>query len=347
MYGEVSLGINARRAEAERVRKDAELAKEQARSATQNDFLAKMNSGKLTAKDVLNSNLEAFGSGSKEQFLGMLKTNSESRLKTDPATYTSLFNRIHLPEGDPKKITNENDLNKYFGRGLDMSTLNALRGEIQKRRTPEGEFESNLMKQARVMARSKIVRDPVVGVDPEGEQQMLLFDAWFGKEVQKRKEKGEDAAEFLDPSSHKYILKDMSRFQRTSQEVLRSMTSARGGSAFPSPDSKWQEGETGAEFLARTRSRSAERMRKEGESPAQYLARMKDLGSAPKDAGHSDTPPPTESKTAPSKPKPSEEKSSGNPHQNPKKEFTEWDNVKVQLGIWDEPDYWSPQNGPR
>ena len=137
MLGEIEQAERAAEVEEERrIRQQERLAKKQ-QQQTQNDFLEKMVAGDLTTKDILASNLEAFGSGSKEQFIEMLKraNSSEERLKTDSSTMITLFNRIHLPDGDPNKLVDENELNNYFGRGLSMADLNRLRDEMQGKQT--------------------------------------------------------------------------------------------------------------------------------------------------------------------------------------------------------------------
>jgi hypothetical protein len=146
LLGQADQAIRARETEVERQRREQERILQEKQKSTQNDFLQKMADNQLSTKDILNSNLDPFGSGSKEQFIQLLKTHQNERIRTDPGTMMMIWDRIHLPDDDPKKIRDENDLNPYFGRGLTLENIQALRGEIDGTRSEQGKIEAELKK---------------------------------------------------------------------------------------------------------------------------------------------------------------------------------------------------------
>ncbi len=234
--GEINQAQRAQDIEAERIERLQEKAQKKAQQTTQNDFLQKMQDGSLSTKDILNSNLEAFGSGSKEQFLNMQKKANEEEVKTNPAVMKDLFNKIHLPDGDPLKLTDENDLNQAFVQGkLSFADLNHLRGEVQGKGTEQGKVESDLKKHLMETAASKITKaNPLLGLkDPEGDEQMQKFMSFFFSEYDKQRKAGKSATDLLNPSSKDYLGQYIPQYVRDRGQVMNSY---RGKA--PVPDGK-------------------------------------------------------------------------------------------------------------
>jgi len=265
---EIDQAERAKEIELERRERDNERIRKEQTKVTQNKFLVAMQESTLTEKDVLNSDLDAFGSGSKEQFLQMLKTKNSpaEKLKTDSGTMISLYNRIHLPEGDPQKLVDENELNTYFGRGLSLTDLNHLRDEMQGKNTAAGQVESDMKRQLMEVARGRLSKsNPLTGFkDPIGDEQMLKFMSYFYNETQKRKAKGQDITELLTPDNPEYIGKMIDQYVRTPQEIMRSMVPKK--SKIPM--------ENGIPVYNAPKPAP----RKEGESAADYLKRIKGGG---------------------------------------------------------------------
>jgi hypothetical protein len=259
LYGEVTIAANAKRIEQERLKTEAEKAKTEGQKITQNDFLSRMEANQLTAKDILNSNLDPVGSGSKKEFLNMLQTNQKEGLKTDPAVYNSLFQKIHLPDGDPNKITDENDLNQYFGKGVNMEALNQLRGEFQGKHTMQGEIETTMEKQLMKTAEAKLTKsNPMLGIkDPDGEENLARFTMYYQQKKQEFRKAGKSISGLLNPDSPDYIGKDLTTFVKTPQEIMQTMTQNMKTQAQPTDPSKArQQGESPADYLKRIKGES-------------------------------------------------------------------------------------------
>ena len=276
LFGEADQAIRGQRAEEERMRAEQERALKESQKSTQNDFLAKMVSGKLSAKDILKSNLEAFGSGSKEQFIGMLKTrNDEARQpKTDWSTFRDTYARIHLPDGDPKKLLDENELNGLFvQRKLSFEDLNRLRGEMQGKRTQAGSVESELKKKMMDVAAARLTKsNPMMGIkDPDGEEQMLKFSAFFFQEFEDQRKQGKSALQLLSPDSPDYLGKYIGQYARTPEQIIQGMTRnmrmTQDGRLSETPGSLVEQPGT-------TSGAKAKPPRNPGESAKDYLKRI-------------------------------------------------------------------------
>lgn len=281
LYGEVDQAIRAREIDQDRRIREQERVTKLKQQKTQNDFLAGMMEGKLDTKTILASNLEAFGSGSKDQFLDMLKkaNSPEEKLKTDPTTMISLFNRINLPDGDPDKIIDENQLNQYFGNGLSMADLGRLRDEIQGSQTEMGRQENDMKKQVMEIAKGKLTRsNPLTGLrDPAGDEQMAKFQAWFFDEFKAQRAAGVPAKDLLTPGSEKYLGAQISTYTRTNQQIMRDLVPRKapttGGLAL-TPQTQ-QAGAT-PKYIAPPKAPPLPRQ--PGESPQAYLKRKKEGG---------------------------------------------------------------------
>lgn len=227
MMSQANQALRGEQVDQERKRREAERMKAEAQMQTQNTFLEKMAKNELKVQDVLSSNLDPFGSGSKQQFINMLdqENRSGSTMRTDPGTFKDLFERIHTDDSNPRKIRDENDLNYFFGRGLNMESLNQLRAEIQGKRTIDGGIESDLKKGVADIARSTLTRsNPLTGFrDPRGDERYQRFMNYFLKEYSDQRKKGKTPQELLDPDSPGYLGKQISKFAPKGNEVMQDL----------------------------------------------------------------------------------------------------------------------------
>lgn len=230
MLGEIDQAERAAEIDRERRIKEQERMTKVRQEQVQNDFLVSLTEGKLDTKQILNSNLEAFGSGSKEQFLQMLKASNQREIKTNPAVMISLFERINLEDGDPKKIYDENDLNEYVIKGqLAFADLDRLRGEMQGKKTTQGKIENDMRKQLFNQARSKLTKaNPMLGIkDPVGDEQMAKFMGAFYDEYKVQRAAGIPARKLLDPTSDEYLGKLITNFQRDRKQIMKDLVPRR------------------------------------------------------------------------------------------------------------------------
>lgn len=238
--------------EQERAQHLAEKAKKDAQDRTQNTFLSRMQTNQLTVQDVLRSNLDPFGSGSKDEFLNMLKPKAGQR--TDPATFNDLFTRIHAEDTDPNKIIDPNALNQYVIQDkLSMEDLSKLRGEIENRGTVDGENESQLKKGLFEVAKSSLTSsNPLLGIrDPAGDTQLQRFTSWFQTAYANGRKAGKSAQDLLSPDSKDYLGNQVKQYARSPQQIMNDLVS--GVTAAPAPKVEpRKQGESAADYLKRT-----------------------------------------------------------------------------------------------
>lgn len=233
LLGEADQAIRAAEAEKAKAKRDAKEARELQQIGTQNQFLELFAQGKLTTKQVLASDLDPFGSGSKETFISMIKTQAKEgtgAMKTDPGVMLDLFTKIQSGQ-----IRDENDLNQYFGRGLNIESLNQLRAEVQGRRTTEGKIEGQLKDGVIAVAKAALTKsNPMLGIkDPEGEERLQSWMNWFLPEFDKQKKAGKTATELLNPESPDYLGKNIKAYQRSPTEILRAGANSMGAPTTP------------------------------------------------------------------------------------------------------------------
>lgn len=268
MLGRADEEISGRLADEERARAVAERAKKAAQEDTQKQFLDMLEKDELTWEMISKSNLDGFGSGSREQFRQMMKAKAERPPKTDPATFRALYERINLPDGDPKKITSEAELNEYVIRGsLQYDDLNNLRDEIQGTKTTEGKNIIAMKKKVMDAAEAALVKkNNLTGIsDPIGEENMLRFQSLFFAQYKELKKAGKSDIELLDPDSKDYLGKHIVSFRRTPQQQMQDQVKILRQSqtqlpnaapiATPPPPEPRKAGETAAEYIRRIKNK--------------------------------------------------------------------------------------------
>lgn len=235
--GHIVMAENAQRIRAERIAKANSdvLAKQQV--ATQNDFMSQWRAGTLTEDKILNSNLDPEGAGGKKDFLNMLDAGARDKVNyTDPKVARHVYDLITRPDGDPEKMTNENDLNKYVINGTigahDVDSI--FRPLIQGRRTQEGKDDAKF--QDGVMRNAKAILDPksssLTGFsDPDGAARLQAFSTWFLPEWEKQRKAGVSAVDLADPRSSKSLMKGILNFQPTNSEIQQAVIRNMKGKA--------------------------------------------------------------------------------------------------------------------
>lgn len=227
LFGEADQEIRARDIEDARREKAQQEAAELQKTETQNQFLEQISNNELTVDDIMRSNLDPFGSGSKEQFMRMVEARVKGDNKTDPAVFNSIFERINLPDGDPNKITDENDLNQFvIDNELNFEDLNKLRGELQGKKTQAGSIESemknNFMKN---VAKRKLTQsNDMIGLsDPIGDELYQQYLSYFMDEYEKQRQEGKSPNDLLNPASKDYLGNALQQFSRTPEQIMNDI----------------------------------------------------------------------------------------------------------------------------
>lgn len=217
---------------------------------TMNVMFDKLMDGKLSVDDVRQSNLDYQG---KEHMIEAINKGIRQEAKTDPQVFQELFNRIHAPESDPNRISDDNALLPYMGKGLSFEDLNKLRNELHGKNTADGATVSDLKKNFFSMAKGQIDNSTFLSSDPIGKQKFYEFQQAALAYIDKKTRGGADTLDLFNPQSKDYVGKLIGQFTRSPQQQMQDYSN----------------------FMMQTgaNGKQAVEPRKPGESPADYLAR--------------------------------------------------------------------------
>lgn len=145
--------------------------------------------------------------------------------------FYSVFQRVHLPEGDPNRVQSINDLVPMVGKGLTMSGYNEVVKHLQGKGTPEGDSEAKMLSQFLRVAHDTLSgTNPMIDIkDPKGEEINLGFMAQVLPQYYKLRSQGKTPAQLLDPNSPDYLGKSMNSLKRSTAEMVRDMIGDAGG----------------------------------------------------------------------------------------------------------------------
>ena len=265
LFGEIEQAERAAEVQKRKDEFDSKEARDQEFNLIQNDFMAKYVSGKLSAQEVLDSPLEPFGKGSKNQFINMIEAQNRrgKEVRTNPRVFNDLFRRIHLDPVEPDALRDENDLNEFVIKGdITYADLNRLRTEMQGKRTEAGGIESQMKRGLLNVAKNRFIKKGFGIPDPDGAEQLQAYTVWFLEEYNRLKQKGKTATELLSPDSPDYLGKAISNFERSNQERMKSMS-----------DRLRQENRQRLQPLPPSLQQNQITPRQEGESVEDYLKR--------------------------------------------------------------------------
>ncbi len=267
MLGRAKQVIDSRRIDAETTKRLEKEALEAKQKVTEGKMFSKMVEGKLTANDIDKSGIDP---DKQRVWFNMLDAENAAggKIKADPGVIVDVYQRLRLPDGDPRKINDENQINELFGKGLDKENLKFLRDEFQGNDTMEGKAMKTLRNKVIESAESALIKaNPAIGLkDPEGETQMAKFLVMFQTQYAEQKKRGKTDLELLAPDSPDYLGKYINNYSRTPKQIISDMSknfkprpavtpSPNGpipeGSPSPIPKLTRNPGETAAQFLER------------------------------------------------------------------------------------------------
>jgi hypothetical protein len=276
LYHEVRTQKAANHAESVRKQQEDKKAKEERQTVAQNKYLNQL----LVTKDfnlqamLDDENLEPFkGAGSKDAIFKLYEEQVKSggKMRVDSTLVKQLFDRAHLPDGDPNKITDENEVNKYFGQGLDDKWLAFTRNEVQGRKTEEGKAAASFKKAIEDAAYKQIVgEDKVFGLkDPFGSDEYLRYLSEFEKEWQNRLRRGVSARQMADVSDKEY----MGNFFKPYVKSFLERMNAQGQAM--QPKNELRDALEGTKIDQRILDEKTNRIRKKGETVEDWVKRLR------------------------------------------------------------------------
>lgn len=202
---------NHARAEAERIRKEAQEGK-------LNEYYNKLLENKLTVDDIKNDTVLTFSQ--REHMVNAINTKTAKQDNTDPATFIQTYNDIHAG-----KITDPDQVRAFMGKGLGFADINKLIGEIEGKKTPQGQAKAGFFK----MAEAQISKSSMIAKDPEGEAQFYRWTQYVEQVIAEKQKAGVPLSEMLKEDGRESLWPTIRQFTRTPQQQIQDQASRMRG----------------------------------------------------------------------------------------------------------------------
>lgn len=155
------------------------------------------------------------------------KENAERPQHTNPVVMNRLFKRIHLPDGDPKKLLDTDEIyNAYTNGHLSFTDMGNLRREVTEARSPEGSIFGKEKAEFFHRVGPQILKPGPFGVyaDPSTPEQFYRFQQDAEEAIKQYRKLGKDPRELLDPTHKNYLGKQdfIKKYQHDSFGSLSS-----------------------------------------------------------------------------------------------------------------------------
>jgi hypothetical protein len=165
----------------------------------------------------------------------MLKGNM---LKSNPAVFNETLSRIHLPDGDPRKISNPGQLYPLVDNGtISYTDQQRLNKEITDANTPEGNPFLKQTNNAKQTARKMLIgsMSPIAIQYPDvAEESAFRFSSYLDDKIDAMRKAGKDPHDLYNPSSPDYVLNPsrVASFMPNEQQMADLKAGNNGGISF-------------------------------------------------------------------------------------------------------------------
>ncbi|MES2348492.1 MAG: hypothetical protein V4641_13095 [Pseudomonadota bacterium] len=255
---QADLGMRRNQAELEHADALARKVEKDRIAATNDDLMGKFIGGKMTMNDVRNSGLPAFGEGSQHTWISMLKQQAkdwaEKPIKTVPSVMVDAFERINLPPGDPRKITNLSEINGlYASQRVSLADLEHLRKEFKDQMTDSGQKLGTVKQDFMKGMRPQLDKSSMNSMDAGGAERFSNFTVYVNTQLDNARKANQDPYELFNPQSSKYLGKAVPAFQSGPQTMQRDLAGKVNASM--GKTAKRNPGESVDAYLARVSSK--------------------------------------------------------------------------------------------
>lgn len=190
--------------------------------------------------------------------LGILKQNAQEAvegraLKTDPKVFDLVWERMRLPDDDPRKIRSFNEVDPFLDRGLSRADYEFFRRRFDERRTESGQRLDKTRASFFDGMKGTFTKSSMTNIDAEGDLRFYNFKQYALEQEAAAIKRGDDPYELYSPTSPKFLAKQAGAFQASMDDQIRNMAKNLGGAAAPlPPDKQRRAGESVADYLKRT-----------------------------------------------------------------------------------------------
>ncbi len=195
---------------------------------------------KITATEIANDPTFNSKPELRKQMIELINNPPGSGVPA-PQSYAaalSLIDRIRLPEGDPNKITSDEQLYPYM-RQLNRTDFDYVRKALGDVRGPGGEVLAKTEERFFKSVEKYITKsNPLHGEgDPTGDARLYEYHQWVDSKKDEYKKAGKNPADLFNPQSPDYVGKPeiLQYYQPTMQQSQQSMQGFAKGAVPPLP----------------------------------------------------------------------------------------------------------------
>lgn len=167
------------------------------------DSFGKVADKSLNPQDIINNTDLTYAD--KENMMNGLHADIMGLAKDNAATVNDMYAKIQAPVGDPNRITSESQIWAMVGKGVNVQTAKEASEWLQKRGTPQGEFENQQVNDF-LKTGSNIInpKNSFTIPDGKGETNEYNFKTAVRNAIANRP-KDVSVMDMLNPTSKNYI----------------------------------------------------------------------------------------------------------------------------------------------
>jgi len=216
--------------------KRAKEAQKAAQEATMNDWMAQAQVGKVDATTIwTDPKLKVLEFSQKMQLQQVADrlTKPEPMTQVSQSTLVDLVDRIRLPEGDPRKVTDTGPIYDSLIAGrLKKDDFNFVMKEFNDIKTAGGQRLSQTQADFFQGIKAQITQsNPLLGkLDPTGDEEMYKFTFDARRKVEQYREAGKNPYDLFDPSKPDYLGKPeaLKQYQKSVNQSMGWMSRILG-----------------------------------------------------------------------------------------------------------------------
>lgn len=150
-------------------------------------------------------------------------------IRSDPTRVNELFRAIHLPDGDPQKISQVTQLTPFFANGLNRTDFDWLRKELDANQSIGGRNFTTDVQRVRQSAHTMLLRSPLGSVQGEiAEEASYRFSFDLNQKIEEYRKANKDPRSLLTPGSPDYVLKpeNVLSYMQTPAQAIQAQANA-------------------------------------------------------------------------------------------------------------------------
>lgn len=127
--------------------------------------------------------------------------------KTDPKVEKALFDRIHLPDDDPRKISSPAQLTPFFAQGINQGSYDWLKRELDQQQSAGGRNFTSDVREAINSAHRRFLTSPIGSLQPDkAEDASYKFRFDLSAKIDEYRKAGKDPRGLITPGNTDFML---------------------------------------------------------------------------------------------------------------------------------------------